>query len=83
MDTATAVNRLLLGSLRVGDAVTLTVDGKSHAVTVQRELRRPDGGSFGSPDYAVVTVGYGPGRWNTEVNAAGLAAGRYTLAVAE
>lgn len=69
-----------LGSLRVGDPVTLTRDGRTHEVTVQRTLTRGDGGGFGSLDHAKVTVGYGPGRWNTEVSAAGIRDGFYVVA---
>jgi hypothetical protein len=72
---------LQLAELNVGQAVRFTADGRSHDVTVTREFRGADGNGFGSLEYSVVTVGYGPGRWNTEVNAAGIAAGRYTLEI--
>jgi hypothetical protein len=68
-----------LASLRVGDPVTITQDGREIAVTVQRELRRTDGGGFGSWDHAAVTVGFGPGRWNVEVTAVALEQGRAAL----
>lgn len=68
-----------LASLRVGDAVTLTRDGRENTVTVQREIRAMDGGGFGSWDHSAVTVGYGPGRWNVEVTAAGIDGGFYSL----
>ena len=66
-----------LSSLRVGDVVTLVRDGRESRVTVQREIRAMDGGGFGSWDHSAVTVGYGPGRWNTEVTAAGISDGFY------
>jgi hypothetical protein len=72
----------MLASLRQGDAVLLTRDGRTSEVTVQRPIRGMDGGGFGSWDYSSVTVGYGPGRWNMEVNAAGIEAGSYALALA-
>lgn len=68
-----------LASLTPGDAVVITRDGRENAVTVQRPIRRMDGGGFGSWDHSAVTVGYGPGRWNTEVTPAGIEAGHYTL----
>ena len=72
--------RALIASLAVGQSVILTRDGHDSAVTVQRREgldvhRHPDG--------RTVTVGYGLGRWNTEVNADGLAAGYYALTVPE
>ena len=70
-----------LGGLRAGDRVILTRDGKDHHVTVQSPLTRGDGGGFGSSDHAKVTVGYGPGRWNTEVSAVGIRDGFYALRV--
>lgn len=73
----------LLASLRTGDTVTLTRDGRTNVVTVQRTTIKPDGSQFGSWDYANVTVGYGPGRWNTEVNAAGIEAGLYAVTVGD
>jgi hypothetical protein len=72
----------MLASLRPGDAVRLTRDGRTNDVTVQRSIRGMDGGGFGSWDYSSATVGYGPGRWNMEVNAAGIAAGSYVVEVA-
>lgn len=68
-----------LASLKVGDQVVLTRDTRPRVLTVQRELRRTDGRDLGSWDHAAVTVGYGPGRFNTEVTAAGLDAGHYQL----
>lgn len=68
-----------LGTLKRGDRVRLDSGGQVHDdLTVQQELHRTDGG-FGSLDHAVVTVGYGPGRWNTEVSAAHIRAGYATL----
>lgn len=69
----------LLAGLKVGEQVDVTIDGRNYTVTVQRALMGGDGGGFGSWDYASVTVGYGPGRWNTEISAAGIEAGRFTI----
>ena len=69
----------MLSGLTVGQPVTLTRDGRDLAVTVQRTIRRMDGGGFGSWDHSAVTVGFGPGRFNTEVTAAGIAGGFYTV----
>jgi len=68
--------RVLVGQLQPGMSVILTEDGRDYACIVQR---REEG--FGHPDSKNVTVGYGPGRWNREVNAAGLAAGSYGLRI--
>lgn len=64
-----------LAELAPGTPVTLVRDGRRHDVTVQRWSRD------GSPDHARLTVGYGPGRWNLEVTAAGILAGYYDLEV--
>lgn len=67
-----------LGSLRTGERVLYTESGSTQEVTVQRGLERPSG--YGSWDHdAVVKVGYGPGRWNTDVNAARLSEGYASL----
>ena len=68
--------RVLVGQLEPGMSVILTTDGRDYPCIVQR---REEG--FGHPDSKNVTVGYGPGRWNQEVNAAGLAAGNYGLRI--
>lgn len=68
--------RQLMGTLHPGVSVIFTVDGRDHPCVVQR---REEG--FGHPDSKSVTIGYGPGRWNQEVNAAGLAAGNYRVRV--
>lgn len=78
-----AQHHSFLASLHVGDVVTITRDGRDNTVTVQRSLHRSDPGGFGSWDHSKVTVGYGPGRWNTEVSAAGLEAGHYSLSRSE
>ena len=62
-----------LASLRTGDEVTLFRDGRLLDVTVQRPLHKPDPGGFGSTEASRVTVGFGPGRWNTEVTVQDLA----------
>ena len=69
----------LLGSLHVGDPVVYSDGGSDIAVTVPRGLRAGDGGGFGHPHSATVSVGYGPGRWNVEVSAQRIADGYVTL----
>jgi hypothetical protein len=68
-----------LASLKVGEPVLIHRDGRTNEVTVQRELTPGDGGGFGSWDHSRVTVGYGPGRWNTEVTPAAIEAGFVAL----
>lgn len=68
-----------LASLEVGEVVVISMDGRESEVTVQRSIRPMDGGGFGSWDHSAVTVGYGAGRWNVEVTAAGVEAGNYGL----
>lgn len=59
-----------LAALEVGDAVLLTRDGKTLALHVVRiQLPGPH------TSERVVTVGYGPGRWNTEVSIGRIRAG--------
>lgn len=70
--------RILIASLSTGDTVILYRDGQPLTLTVQRR-RSSEPGGFGHPDGAAVTVGYGPGRFNTEVTAAGIAYGNYAL----
>lgn len=67
-----------LNDLGVGDAVLLTVDGKTHAVHVTRIEPAGQGGRsrLSGP---VVTVGYGPGRWNQAVDIDRIRAGYATL----
>lgn len=72
----------LLSSLKAGDEVVLTQDGRDLHVTVQRELCGRDPGGFGHPDNWAVTVGWGPGRYNTEVTPARMALGFVSLAKA-
>ncbi|WP_018185861.1 hypothetical protein [Microbacterium sp. 77mftsu3.1] len=66
--------RQIMSELRPGASALVTLDGQEYAVIVQREAEGP-----GHPDYKSTTVGYGPGRWNLEVNAAGIAAGTYAV----
>lgn len=68
-----------LASLKLGEAVLITRDGQTNQVTVQRELSPSDGGGFGSWDHSNVKVGFGPGRWNTEVTPAAIEAGHVAL----
>jgi hypothetical protein len=67
---------MLIASLNMGDPVRITVDGRAHDVTVQR---REGLDVYKHPDGRTVTVGYGPGRWNTEVSAERIAAGYVTV----
>lgn len=62
-----------LAGLAPGTPVTLVRDGRRHQVTVRHWSRD------GSPDHGQLTVGYGPGRWNCTVTAAGILAGHYDL----
>lgn len=66
--------RQIMSTLRPGTSVILTLDGRDHPCIVQRQEEGP-----GHPDSKNTTLGYGPGRWNMEVNAAGLAAGNYRV----
>lgn len=68
--------RRVIRDLDPGVSVILTQDGRDYPCIVQR---REEG--FGHPDSKSVTVGYGPGRWNTEVNAAGIAAGHHKVRI--
>jgi hypothetical protein len=65
--------RELIHSLREGQDVVLTQDGRDMEVTVQRAVHHPDG--FGSPGSYAVKVGYGVGRYNTSVSISRLTAG--------
>lgn len=71
--------RTLVRGLKVGDRVTYVKDGRELELTVVRGLRSADPGGFGHPDSAMVTVGYGPGRWNVEITPASLAAGMHVV----
>lgn len=64
--------RVLMSQLAIGTSVIVTIDGQEMPCIVHRREEGP-----GHPDYKTVTVGYGPGRWNQEINAAGIAAGNY------
>lgn len=67
-----------LSALQPGDAVLVTRDGRTLAVHVVR-IAPP--GTWGTSVLAGprVTVGFGPGRWNIEVDAHILAAGHVRL----
>lgn len=66
--------RTLIASLRRGEHVTYTDEhGNAFPMTVQP----PTGTRW---DGETVTVGFGPGRWNCDVTASRLAAGRVGLA---
>lgn len=62
-----------LGRLDPGTPVTLVIGGQRLAVTVQRWS------CDGAFDNGQVIVGYGPGRWQRGVSAAGILAGYYDL----
>jgi hypothetical protein len=64
--------RVLISQLKPGDPVLLTMDGRTMDVTVQR---REGLDVYRHSDARSVTVGYGPGRWNTEISAERIAAG--------
>jgi hypothetical protein len=72
-----------LAKLRAGDPVRIWQDGRAIEVTVTREFRRSDGGGFGSLDHSTISVGFGPGRWNTEVSGARIADGYVDLEIPE
>lgn len=56
----------LIMSLKVGDKVRLTRDGRTNEMYVSVGPRRSDG-AYGSPESLHVTVTFGPGRYATEV----------------
>jgi hypothetical protein len=67
----------LLHSLRPGDAVILHQDGRAigaegEPLTVQPHGAGRSDGPYGSAESYGVTVGYGPGRWNTKITASAL-----------
>lgn len=64
----------LIASLKVGDKVKVTADGREYVMYVSREPRRSDG-AFGSRGSLHVTVTFGPGRYAREVSADALVMG--------
>lgn len=58
----------LIASLRDGDAVLVTRDGRTSVMFVSGGPRRCDG-AFGPIESTRVTVTFGPGRYSTEVSA--------------
>jgi hypothetical protein len=70
----------VLATLRQGQEVRLTQDGRTHVMYVSREIHRCDG-SFGSFESSRVTVTFGPGRYSTDVTAERMAAGTQVLTV--
>lgn len=56
----------LISSLKVGDKVRVTRDGRTNEMIVTVGPRRADG-AYGSPESLHVTVSFGPGRYATEV----------------
>lgn len=67
-----------LAKLQVGDAVIVTRDGRTSGMHV---VRIAEPGSMGRSvlDGPRVTIGYGPGRYNFEVDGATLRAGHVTI----
>lgn len=61
----------LISSLKDGDLVRVTRDGRTDVMAVSGVPRRCDG-AFGPVESIRVTVGYGPGRYSTEVSAENL-----------
>lgn len=70
----------LLASLRLGQWVHLTENGRTHEMYVSREIRRADG-DFGSYESSRVTVTFGVGQYACEVTAERLAAGTQILEI--
>lgn len=52
-----------INTLKVGDELVYTTDGRANTVTVQSAPEK-----FGAYDSRTVKVGFGPGRWNTSVS---------------
>lgn len=77
--------KAFLESLKPWDAVELLKDGRTLTVYVQPDRRGLDpvlshsDGRFGSPDSMGCSVGYGPGRWNTRIDVAGMVAGFHVV----
>lgn len=61
-----------LQSLRVGDTVRVTRDGRVEEVRVIRPAHRSDG-HHGAWESLAVTVSYGPGRYSFDVTAEAMA----------
>ncbi len=68
----------LLRSLRVGDAVTVTIDGRDHAMRISRAYQLADL-TFGDPLGGNVVASYGTGRYSVTVGVDALVTGRITL----
>lgn len=67
-----------ISSLRPGDAVVVTQDGRELEMTVSRGPGRSDG-AYGTWESIRVTVTLGPGRYSTEVGAEHVARGRMSI----
>ena len=61
-----------LRGLHNGDKVIRIECGRVSELTVQHAWHSPDPGGFGSQEAHRVKIGYGPGRYNTEVTASSL-----------
>ena len=68
MDRAMVEAMTLIGSLRDGDLVQVTQDGRTNVMIVSGTPSKADG-PFGSAESIGVTITYGPGRYATRVQA--------------
>lgn len=78
MTERTRVAAGFISTLRPGDAVVVTQDGRDLEMTVSRGPSRCDG-AYGSWESIRVTVTLGPGRYSTEVGAEHVARGRMSI----
>lgn len=69
-----------LASLRVGDTVRVTKDGRTSEVKVVRPARRSDG-PFGDYESIAVRVSHGPGRYSFDITAEAMAPRKAGLVV--
>ena len=72
-----------IASLRIGDAVSVTRDGRSLDMTVTTDPHRGDSGGFGSVESTRVTVSLGPGRYSATISADAVAHGYTSITKAE
>jgi hypothetical protein len=68
----------LITSLRAGQAVTLTQDGRAYRMTVVAGPDRSDG-THGSAESLGVVLALRPGGWACRVDVASLVSGRHEL----
>lgn len=67
-----------LASLKYGETVKVTFDGRTNDMSVSRAAHRADG-PFGEYESTRVTVTYGPGRYAREVTAGQIADGSASI----